>query len=69
MTLHSELYTINGFILVLMLDVSLAFMIICYCTVHLEKQLVCDWKQHKPLSFDMCKNYLVKGKIITELLQ
>lgn len=38
MKLHSELYTIIGFILVLMLDISLAFMTICYYTVHLEKQ-------------------------------
>lgn len=38
MTLHSELYTINGFILVLEVDISLVFMIICYYTVHLEKQ-------------------------------
>lgn len=53
MMLHSELYTINGFILVLMLDISLAFMIICYYTVYLEKQLVCDGKQQRPLSFDI----------------
>lgn len=38
MKLHSELYRIIGPILVLMLDIFLAFMMICYYTVHLEKQ-------------------------------
>lgn len=71
MKLHSELYTMPGFVLVLMLAISLAIMIICYCTVHLKKirkiGLTCNGKEHKTLSFYISKNYLLRGKIITEL--
>lgn len=69
--LHSELYTMPVFILVPMLAISLHNHLLLHSSFkkNTKMGLICSGKQHKPLSFYISKTYLLRGKIVTELLK